>query len=83
MPGMMTWTGLRSIATAAVWVAVAPILGTLACRAGTGGSAIDELLTVARSELAAAASTKWLDIEVLSPAERDRLRALGSLDAPP
>ncbi|MGD8440789.1 MAG: sulfatase [Holophagae bacterium] len=51
--------------------------------AGPGGAAVDRLLTIARSELAAAASAKWLDIEVLSPAERDRLRALGYLDATP
>lgn len=51
--------------------------------AGPGGVAVDRLLTVARSEIAAAASAEWLELEVLSPAERDRLRALGYLDAAP
>jgi hypothetical protein len=38
------------------------------------------LLSIARTELAAAAATESLDLDALSLEERDRLRALGYLD---
>ena len=42
--------------------------------------ALDALLRIARTELATAAATESLDLDTLSPDERDRLRALGYLD---